>query len=318
MNGASMKVLRGISLLRSPSGLNSIVILCFIWLIHPASADAAELDAALAGSSEAALVCDSDDDSNEEQRTEDSKPKAEVTLDQQTKESSNKNLDQDSNSHPAEEDEVCRPVIKVLVRRRDNAAVTLLRKDLRDGLLDEVAIDIQVFGRLKDQPKIKVPISPERYRVWNGYHSGIRRAILRTAAEYAKNFESPGASVSSSTDSVATTVVLGEDAPSSLEEPVDGATREEGYPTRTRWWTVNGKHPEKEGMVEHLSGGPHKDQFDLAWLETLTREELHALHSDDHEKKVNWDYARKPSAPAENEDSADSQNDSAAETAAVE
>jgi len=39
----------------------------------------------------------------------------------------------------------------------------------------------------------------------------------------------------------------------------------------------------------------------LKWLDSLTREELHALHSDDHEGKVNWDFA----VPPEVEDSKD-------------
>lgn len=44
-------------------------------------------------------------------------------------------------------------------------------------------------------------------------------------------------------------------------------------------------------MVKHLSSGQHEGTFDLDWLNSLTRDELHALHSDDHEKKINWDYA---------------------------
>jgi len=217
----------------------------------------------------------------------------------------------------AEEDEVCRPVIKVLVRRRENSAVALLRKDLRDGLLDSVAIDIQVVARIKDQPNIKVPISPDRYRVWHGYHSGIRRAILRTAAEFSKCLDSsgtpppPNRSIERGQDS-------SEGVQSTAEEPVVGSIREGGYPTRTSWWTVGKKHPEKEGMVKHLSGGPHKDKFDLLWLETLTREELHALHSDDHEKKVNWNYARKPSEIPASEDPSVAKPDAEIEAASAE
>ena len=196
-----------------------------------------------------------------------------------------------------EEDEVCRPVIKVFTRRRDNSAVESLRRDIEQGRFDEVAVDIQVGTRIRDQPKIMVPINPDRYRVWYGYHSGIRDAVLRTAAEFSKSLpsddsqENKDRTAEASEDSNKSEST--ESADSSLSEASDQGVRETGYPTRKSWWTVDKRHPEKDGMVKHLSGGPHKGKFDLAWLETLTRDELHSLHSDDHEGKVDWDYAVK-------------------------
>ena len=89
-------------------------------------------------------------------------------------------------SNQVEQEDVCRPVIKVLVRRRENSEVAALRRDLEDGKFDQVAVDIRTGGRIKDQPKIMVPISPDRYRVWYGYHSGIRQAVIRTAEEFGK------------------------------------------------------------------------------------------------------------------------------------
>ena len=223
----------------------------------------------------------------------------------------------------SEEDELCRPVIKVLVRRRENAEVAALRRDVQANAFDQVAVDIQVGSRIKDQPKILVPVAADRYKVWYGYHSGIRAAVLRTAAEYAKSLPGDdkqnggGTSEGELSDDLDQTDSTSSEKPAatsqSKEAPDAGdgddesavGVREGGYPTRTSWWTVGKKHPEKEGMVTHLSGGPHKKKFDLAWLETLTRDELHSLHSDDHEKKVNWDYARKYVEPPEPEPQVD-------------
>ena len=223
----------------------------------------------------------------------------------------------------SEEDELCRPVIKVLVRRRENAEVAALRRDVQANAFDQVAVDIQVGSRIKDQPKIMVPVAADRYKVWYGYHSGIRAAVLRTAAEYAKTLPGDDAQNGVGTSEGGLSDDLDQTASTSSEKPAaisqsketpdagDGddetaeGVREGGYPTRTSWWTVGKKHPEKEGMVTHLSGGPHKKKFDLAWLETLTRDELHSLHSDDHEKKVNWGYARKYVEPPEPEPQVD-------------
>ena len=58
------------------------------------------------------------------------------------------------------------------------------------------------------------------------------------------------------------------------------------YPVRNLWWTVNGKYPEKEEMIEHLQTGMHRGKFSVEYLSSLTKQELHSLHSDDHENKV--------------------------------
>lgn len=225
-------------------------------------------------------------------------------------------------SNQVEQEDVCRPVIKVLVRRRENSEVAALRRDLEDGKFDQVAVDIRTGGRIKDQPKIMVPISPDRYRVWYGYHSGIRQAVIRTAQEFGKQLpyssaqnEASGKSGDPSNPNRSTSSSSGdsEQDTGDHEEPVEGV-REGGYPTRTSWWTVGKKHPEKEGMVKHLSGGPHKGKFDLLWLETLTRDELHSLHSDDHEEKVNWLYAKKPSATLESDAGSSTENPETEET----
>ena len=225
-------------------------------------------------------------------------------------------------SNQVEQEDVCLPVIKILVRRRENSEVAALRRDLEDGKFDKVAVDLRTGSRIKDQPKIMVPISPERYRVWYGYHSGIRQAVIRTAEEFGKQLPYSSAQnealgqrgyASNSNRSTSSSSGDSEQDTGDHEEPVEGV-REGGYPTRTSWWTVGKKHPEKEGMVKHLSGGPHKGRFDLLWLETLTRDELHSLHSDDHEEKVNWLYAKKPSVTPEADSEASSENPEADET----
>jgi hypothetical protein len=57
----------------------------------------------------------------------------------------------------------------------------------------------------------------------------------------------------------------------------------QGYPLRSTWWTVGGRYPDRQTMISHLSQGQHAGKWDLQWLRSLTREELHSLHSDDHE-----------------------------------
>ena len=49
-------------------------------------------------------------------------------------------------SNQVEQEDVCRPVIKVLVRRRENSEVAALRRDLEDGKFDQVAVDIRTGG----------------------------------------------------------------------------------------------------------------------------------------------------------------------------
>lgn len=60
----------------------------------------------------------------------------------------------------------------------------------------------------------------------------------------------------------------------------------EGYPIRGSWWTVNGGYPDKGSMIRHLQEGQHRSKFDVSWLSSLSRQELHSLHSDDHEGKI--------------------------------
>lgn len=64
------------------------------------------------------------------------------------------------------------------------------------------------------------------------------------------------------------------------------------YPLREHWWTLNGTtdHP-VDVMIAHMDSGFHAEKFDRRWLESRTLEELHSLHSDDHELKVEWSSA---------------------------
>jgi len=57
------------------------------------------------------------------------------------------------------------------------------------------------------------------------------------------------------------------------------------YPIRSTWWTVNGTYPGRSEMIAHLQSGEHAGKYDPDWLSTLTRDELHSLHSDDHEQR---------------------------------
>lgn len=55
------------------------------------------------------------------------------------------------------------------------------------------------------------------------------------------------------------------------------------YPERGTWWTVNGRYPDAIVMRTHLSTGEHAGKFSADRLQAMKRDELHALHSDDHE-----------------------------------
>jgi hypothetical protein len=61
-----------------------------------------------------------------------------------------------------------------------------------------------------------------------------------------------------------------------------------GYPTRRGYWT---------GCPNwrHLTVGEHAGKFDHAWLQSLSYAEIQSLHSDDHEGRVKWQYAVRPS-----------------------
>lgn len=70
------------------------------------------------------------------------------------------------------------------------------------------------------------------------------------------------------------------------------AVRKSGYPLRGRWWSVDGDfRPTRQQLITHLGTGEHKGQFSLAYLNGLSLEELHSLHSDHHERRVQWSYA---------------------------
>ena len=77
-------------------------------------------------------------------------------------------------------------------------------------------------------------------------------------------------------------------APSSAPPSQPGETPARGfqmgvYPWRGNWTTVNGEYLGKSGMIEHLmNDGIHSGKFPRAWLESLSREQLHQLHYDDH------------------------------------
>jgi hypothetical protein len=58
------------------------------------------------------------------------------------------------------------------------------------------------------------------------------------------------------------------------------------YPLRKSWWTVNGTHPSRAEMIKHLETGQHAGKFPKSYLNALSLEELHSLHSDDHEGKL--------------------------------
>lgn len=76
------------------------------------------------------------------------------------------------------------------------------------------------------------------------------------------------------------------------------------YPTRSGWWSVEGTwNASRDYVLSHLTNGGPQGQhttsvsgqrvskFDTAWLNALSRAELHAVHSDDHEGRVNKRYA---------------------------
>lgn len=71
------------------------------------------------------------------------------------------------------------------------------------------------------------------------------------------------------------------------------ATERVGYPTRSMWWSHPGPRTHAN-LVAHLHAGEHAGLFDPRWLASLNVDQLEALHSDHHEGKVNWAYARRP------------------------
>ena len=66
--------------------------------------------------------------------------------------------------------------------------------------------------------------------------------------------------------------------------PVPVVPRRIHYPLRNRYWTGCDNW-------RHMTEGPHRGKFDPTWLKSLSKAELQSLHADDHEGKVNWNYA---------------------------
>lgn len=69
-------------------------------------------------------------------------------------------------------------------------------------------------------------------------------------------------------------------------------TRAYGYPERGAHWTYPGSS--RQDLIEHLLDGEHRGKFDRSWLATLSTEQLRSLHDDDHEGRVQWQYAARP------------------------
>jgi len=68
-----------------------------------------------------------------------------------------------------------------------------------------------------------------------------------------------------------------------------GRYRFPDYPIRGDWWTVDETTDHTvQVMVAHMNWGSHKNKFDGRWLNELKIDELHSLHSDDHEDHVHW------------------------------
>src|SRR5580765_5722208 len=57
-----------------------------------------------------------------------------------------------------------------------------------------------------------------------------------------------------------------------------------GYPLRGNHWT----HPGE--IHAHLLTGEHRGKWPAEWVRGLTNAEAEALHSDDHEGRVKWQY----------------------------
>lgn len=78
----------------------------------------------------------------------------------------------------------------------------------------------------------------------------------------------------------------------SVKVPVSGNWPH--YPTTNKTiWRLNGGRG-AEANWQHLTGGPHRGKFSESWLKTLPRDELNALHSDDHEGTVKWEFVVRP------------------------
>lgn len=65
-----------------------------------------------------------------------------------------------------------------------------------------------------------------------------------------------------------------------------------GYNTRTagKFWYHGGQWPQ----ARHLNEGEHAGLFDVGWLNSLSPQHLLNLHSDAHERCVDWSRAFRP------------------------
>lgn len=174
--------------------------------------------------------------------------------------------------------ELCKLVIEVTWSRGRCRGCDDLKADIAAGIFDAFVIHDRPHVRERGYPYIRVPIGRRRYRVWSGYNTRIRNEVLKAAGLQAQKLPGGSAAISAKRDQTGNA------------EPAETAPIDGGYPTRGSWWTVGRRHPGKESMVRHLSGGLHKEKFSLNWLDTLDRAQLHALHSDDHENRVQWKY----------------------------
>lgn len=80
-------------------------------------------------------------------------------------------------------------------------------------------------------------------------------------------------------------------APAAPVAPV-APRRTSGYPTRGNNWNIEGDwNASRERIIAHLlTHQNHRGHFSRAWLETLSRQQLLSLHSDDHEHRVKTQY----------------------------
>lgn len=63
------------------------------------------------------------------------------------------------------------------------------------------------------------------------------------------------------------------------------------YPLRSSWWSGC-------GSWRHLASGEHAGKFDPDWLAQLSHAEVQSLHSDDHERRVRWEFTVRPKPTA--------------------
>ena len=83
-----------------------------------------------------------------------------------------------------------------------------------------------------------------------------------------------------------------ESVPYTVQVPVNGAWPH--YPTTNkRIYRLNGGRGSHADW-QHLTEGEHKGKFNADWLKTLSQAEIEALHSDDHQNKIQWAYVVRP------------------------